>query len=103
MIRLARIAKQHGSFNNVAQLRFSYNLTPQDVAHLLVKQNGYCNDCGKDLERTDGKRSAAWCIDHNHETGKVRGLICYSCNTAVRSISKMRSHIAYLRKHGEDL
>jgi hypothetical protein len=49
------------------------------------KQQGLCGICGKP-ETTNGTRKHTkldkrMAIDHSHETGKVRGLLCMSCNT----------------------
>ena len=51
--------------------------TPIDYYEILKLQNNKCNICKVDKCST-GKN---FCIDHNHDTGKVRGLLCYSCNT----------------------
>jgi hypothetical protein len=44
---------------------------------MLYKQGGKCGICGS---VSNGKRLA---IDHDHETGRVRGLLCQQCNTAL--------------------
>lgn len=46
----------------------------QKYITLLEKQSGVCALCG----RKDKNRSLA--LDHNHRTGKVRGLLCFYCN-----------------------
>src|SRR5688572_4533064 len=51
-------------------LRYSYGLSQDDVDALLESQNGKCMGCGRNP--TD--------IDHDHLTGKVRGMLCRSCN-----------------------
>ena len=53
-------------------LKSRYGLTPEDVDALIERQNGLCaiEGCGADANR----------IDHDHKTGKVRGLLCHSCN-----------------------
>lgn len=53
-----------------------YGITATDYAKMLVAQQGCCKICGKDtLERLN--------IDHNHITGKVRGLLCRLCNMGI--------------------
>lgn len=52
-----------------------YDLTPQQYADMLAAQKGVCFLCDK---APTGKRPLA--IDHCHESGKVRGLLCYGCN-----------------------
>lgn len=60
------------------QLRVRYGITPEDYIFLFEAQGGVCAICGN--ENTGGRNL---CVDHNHETGKVRGLLCTSCNTGV--------------------
>jgi hypothetical protein len=62
-------------------LRVRYGLTPEQYRSMLDDQNGTCAICGKSAEQ-NGKRLS---IDHCHETGIVRGLLCYRCNTGLAS------------------
>jgi hypothetical protein len=75
-----------------------YGLTRREVAIKIVNQDGMCDDCGEDLEKRK-----QWVVDHDHDTGTVRGIICQECNSALRSIPKMRKHIAYLRRYGAEI
>ena len=52
-----------------------YGLTPQDVVALLDRQNHRCALCYKAFE---GRR---FCVDHDHRTGEVRGLLHGKCNS----------------------
>lgn len=45
---------------------------------MLVEQNYKCAICNEDF-----KKNEKICIDHNHETDKVRGLLCGKCNTGL--------------------
>jgi len=56
-----------------------YNLTPEDRRKLLEIQGGGCALC----EKPDGEGHERLCTDHDHETGRVRGLLCRKCNTAL--------------------
>lgn len=62
-------------------LRIKYGLTPQRYDAMLVAQNNCCAICGK-TPFENGKRLT---IDHCHITKKVRGLLCYRCNTGLAS------------------
>lgn len=48
-----------------------------DYTFLLERQGGGCAGCGS---KPNGKMLL---IDHDHETGRVRGLLCHPCNLAV--------------------
>lgn len=54
-----------------------YGITAQDLAALVSSQNNKCAGC---LIEFSG--SVTPCIDHNHSTGAVRGLLCRKCNTS---------------------
>lgn len=75
-------------------LKFKYNITPEDYANMLEKQNGLCAIC--ELEMSEKEV----CIDHCHKTGKIRGLLHRSCNAALglfkENISILNSAIKYL-------
>jgi len=60
-------------------LKRQYNLTDEDFILLLEKQNNKCYICGKE-NLIDSKRLH---VDHDHTTGKVRGLLCSRCNGAL--------------------
>ena len=44
---------------------------------MLQKQNNRCKICNSNKP---GQNKKYFCIDHNHKTGKVRGLLCQKCN-----------------------
>ena len=60
-----------------AHLKYTFGITEADYEDMLYKQGGKCGICGS---VSNGKRLA---IDHDHETGRVRGLLCQQCNTAL--------------------
>ena len=59
-----------------SDLKMSYGLTPEKWQEMFEKQKGCCAIC----EKHQSQFKAKLCVDHNHETGKVRGLLCPSCN-----------------------
>lgn len=69
-----------------------YGITKADVEAMLTRQRGRCLGCQILLEKP--------CIDHNHETGKIRGLLCSKCNTALGLVNEdpatLRRLMAYL-------
>ena len=63
---------------------YRYGLSNEDYQQLLDSQQGRCAICRKTPEEANKGRDLY--IDHNHITGKVRGLVCQRCNLAVGSI-----------------
>ncbi len=53
-----------------------YGLTPEQYRAMLTDQRGCCKICGRVFKRTPN-------IDHDHATGRVRGLLCFICNKLV--------------------
>jgi protein-arginine kinase activator protein McsA len=72
-----------------------YGITLEQYLKMKDKQNGCCATCGKEPETL--------CVDHDHTTGKVRGLLCSNCNRALGflqdNIDILRQAVKYLRKH----
>jgi hypothetical protein len=54
-----------------------YGITHEDYSQMLESQNGACKICKK---RPQKRRLF---IDHNHKTGRIRGLLCGSCNFGI--------------------
>ena len=88
------------------RLQTQYGLTPLDYAEMLDAQNGLCAICGEP-ETTRHKTGTVrqLSVDHNHETGKVRELLCHNCNCGIGrfkdDIEKLREAVAYLERHKE--
>ena len=57
--------------------QWKYGITPEAYAALLTKQGSACAIC---------RRTGRLSIDHDHATGKVRGLLCYRCNNNLRGL-----------------
>ncbi len=57
-------------------LRNMYGMTTQDYDVLFIDQSGCCKICG--VHQTELNRKLE--VDHNHETGEVRSLLCGRCN-----------------------
>ncbi|HUW09593.1 MAG TPA: endonuclease VII domain-containing protein [Anaerolineae bacterium] len=83
-----------------AHLKRAYGLSLADYDAILADQGGGCAICGA-LPGDDAKGRLH--VDHDHETGQVRGLLCGNCNHALGSfrdsIALMRSAIAYLESN----
>lgn len=75
------------------QLKARYGLSAAEYDHLLALQRNVCRICRKPC--STGKRLA---VDHDHETGKVRGLLCRRCNRGLGhfpTANLLRSALAY--------
>lgn len=58
-----------------------YNLTLDQFRAMEVAQNNKCGICGMDPEfNPENGSKINFAVDHNHITGKVRGLLCRKCN-----------------------
>ena len=55
-----------------------YGITIEDYDRMYEEQGGRCAICRTDQPGGAGERFS---VDHDHETGKVRGLLCNNCNT----------------------
>jgi hypothetical protein len=77
--------------------RKRYGVSLEEYEEMLRAQDGRCAICGD----PPGKRRLA--IDHCHETGRVRGLLCVRCNTLIGqaddSVERLRQAVLYLRRH----
>ena len=65
-----------------ARRRGNIIATHLDYDRLIEKQYGRCAICETDKPCKDS-RIARFCLDHDHGTGKLRGLLCNDCNRAL--------------------
>ncbi len=67
------------------RLKQDFGITLEEYNMMFDLQKGVCGICGKEEQRvnpwTNRPRNLA--VDHNHETGKIRGLLCAACNTGI--------------------
>lgn len=87
--------------NKRNNLMSKFGLTLEDYNEMFDKQNGCCAICG--THQAELTRSLA--VDHSHENGHIRGLLCQPCNTALGkfkdSIEMLDKASQYLKEHGE--
>lgn len=76
-----------------------YGITLDDYNAMLEAQDGVCAICGKAPEERERLG-----VDHNHETGRVRNLLCGCCNRALGQLQDSEqlclAAAAYLHKWG---
>lgn len=85
-------------------LRRAYGMSEADYNMLLASQNGLCGICKTD--KSWNNKSTHFFVDHCHETGKVRGLLCDGCNRGLGyfkdSKESLSAAIKYLEATTED-
>lgn len=75
-------------------LKRNFGITPEDYNRLLKKQSDVCRICNE----SDHDRRLA--VDHDHLTGRIRGLLCKKCNRGIGlfkdDIGLLRAAVSYL-------
>lgn len=86
----ARTPEQHRNRN----LKKRYGLSSEQYNVLLEQCNGQCNICKK--------KDVKLCVDHDHNTNNIRGLLCNNCNRALGffkdDIENLKRAMDYLNK-----
>ena len=83
---IARVKESKSHNSKRARLMSLYGLTEEEFYSLKNKYDGMCWCC---------RERKATCVDHCHKTGRVRGILCMACNTA---IGKLGDDIEGLQK-----
>lgn len=82
-------------------LRNMYGLDVATYDAMLVAQGGRCAICRREAPGGRGN----WHVDHCHDTGKVRGLLCAYCNPGIGYLGHdpacLRAAATYIEKHQE--
>lgn len=77
----AKKSRAYSKANSVnlksSRLVRDYGITLEEREELLLKQGGVCAICSADNPR---RIKADWAVDHCHDTGSVRGILCHPCN-----------------------
>lgn len=75
----------------------NYEMSMNEYTALLRSQDGKCAICEQPFEEKTP------CVDHNHETGEVRALLCNACNTGIGMLQDdphiVLKALQYLRSH----
>lgn len=78
-------------------LKRNYGITLEQFAALIEKQKGLCDCCGDVLGEPKQTH-----VDHDHETGEIRGVVCGPCNRTIghslESTERLDRAIRYLEK-----
>jgi hypothetical protein len=80
-----------------------YGLTLQDYEKMFEQQKGLCYTCHNPETKMSNGKVIKLSVDHNHTTGKVRKLLCYSCNLTIgkiqENIETLKNFIKYLEEN----
>lgn len=97
--RKERTIRDHHHMDRKKMLKYHYGITPEDYVNMLHKQKGVCAICGQDNPVHRGNM----CVDHSHTTGKVRGLLCHTCNITLGymkdDVNLLLNAIRYLKEY----
>jgi cytidyltransferase-like protein len=94
-----------------SHIKTKYGLSPSDFEQMGQLQNWRCAICGTSTPPLPSRGRklpwTAWHIDHDHETGKVRALLCFNCNQLLGQsrdrITVLNSAARYLENHKNSL
>lgn len=86
-----------------SKLKYRYGISERDFAELLDRQHGVCAICG--LPPAGTAKTRRLHVDHDHETGRIRGLLCLKCNSALAQfgdrIEGVTKAVDYLQRRGD--
>jgi len=89
-------------------LKKNFGLSIGDFNKLLKEQNNTCAICFNEETLFDSRQkvSRTLAVDHDHKTGRIRGLLCWHCNSGLGklkdSVDLLQKAIVYLNKHKEE-
>jgi len=100
--RMKRMYKENPMFilkKKNAYFKREYGISLEDYDIKFVKQKGNCAIC----KTSSTKFKKNLMLDHDHKTGKIRGLLCCNCNYALGHLKDdvmiLKSAIKYLNRH----
>ena len=104
----SRVANPKRHLNN--SLKKSFGITLIDYEKMTDEQKGVCAICGNKETTINPRHKHGMpqnlSVDHDHKTGKIRGLLCKSCNQAIglfkENIDTMQNAINYLNKFKQE-
>lgn len=88
----------------------TYGIRPEQYYERLKEQNFVCAICDEpetSLFWNNPDKVKKLAVDHSHETGKIRGLLCWRCNSILgrvgEDVNLIGKMITYLEKHKEQI
>lgn len=88
---------------NELRVQRKYGVNYEQYLKMLKTQDGCCANPGCKAVEPGAPGRTRFYIDHDHKTGKIRGLLCHSCNLALGhtkdDVDKLQGLILYLNQH----
>ncbi len=86
-------------YNRKHGVKHKYGITTEQWDALFAMQGSCCGVC---KSPDPGRKTGHWSTDHDHVTGKVRGILCNGCNVALGQVNddpnRLRMLAEYLEK-----
>jgi len=87
-----------------AAIKWKFGLSKNDWLEILSAQRGLCLVCEVPLTTEAPRKETSACLDHDHRTNKVRGLLCARCNQGIGLLQDSSAIVLraaeYLKTHG---
>lgn len=100
LIKIKTYKKAIPNYERNVKLKQLYNISYDDWNNLRLLQNNKCAIC---LNSFDLSKPKLIHVDHDHNTGKIRSLLCHYCNSALGLVKENRfilnNMILYIEKH----
>lgn len=97
-----RPASTNAKARRAARIKHRYGITAQEYDAMVARQRGLCAICGEPPADGPAHWGGKLCIDHDHESGRVRELLCNDCNLIVKrhfTPERLRAAAEYLERH----
>ncbi len=78
------------SENRLMEIEYVYGVSRKKLWEMYRNQDGKCAICRTSVPFCEKPSN----IDHDHKTGKVRGILCESCNVLVAKIESSKQHLS---------
>lgn len=82
-------------------LKRLYGITVEDYDRIVSAQGNLCAICGRPETKTYKGRQKRLCVDHDHGTGKFRGVVCANCNFVLASVDAVPGYMDRVRRYLE--
>jgi len=91
------------AYHRKHSLKGRYGISLDDFEQLKNKQLGKCAICGDIPDETKPSQANKLHVDHCHERGNIRGLLCHLCNRGIglfkENVETLHKAIDYLKNH----